>query len=90
MKRFLVQVEVKLIKNLVVSADSADDAVEIASAMSVESLALGENGTDHEVVVLGDEPAGHGSGGVYLLAEEGTPEWEQEFKIGGAYESAAV
>lgn len=81
MKKFLIQVEVRIIKNLVVSAETEGDAIDEASTISAEALALGESGKDN-VQVLGDEPAGHGSGGVHLLAEEGTESWGYEFPEG--------
>lgn len=81
MKKFLVQVEVRLVKNLVVTAENEEDAIDEASTISAETLALGESGKDN-VLVLGDEPAGHGSGGVYILAEEGTESWGYEFPEG--------
>lgn len=81
MKKFLVQVEVRLVKNLVVTAETEEDAIDTASTISAETLALGESDNDN-VLVLGDEPAGHGSGGVYLLAEEGTESWGYRFPEG--------
>ena len=81
MKKFLVQVEVRLIKNLVVTAETEEDAIDTASTISAERLALGES-DDEDVLMLGDEPAGHGSGGVYVLAEEGTDLWVHEFGEG--------
>jgi len=80
-KKFLVQVEVRLIKNLVVTAETEEDAIDEASTISAEALALGESDSEN-VLVLGDEPAGHGSGGVYLLAEEGTESWGYRFPEG--------
>jgi hypothetical protein len=76
--KFLIQVDLRLIKNLIVTAETEEGAIDAASIISAEALALGES-DDESVQVLGDEPVGHGSGGVYLLAAEGTPEWEQEF-----------
>lgn len=78
MSKFLIQVDLRLIKNLVVTAETEEEAITEASTISVETLALGEADSEN-VQVLGDEPAGHGSGGVYVIAEEGTPEWVYEF-----------
>ena len=79
MKKYLIQVEVKLIKNLLVEAETEEDAVSIASTIDADRLATGESDNEDVYIILGDEPAGHGSGGVYVLAEEGTPEWVYEF-----------
>lgn len=76
MSKFLLEVDLRMIKRIVVEAENRDEAIEIAATISVESLARGE--TDH-AVVLGDEPAGHGSGSVDLIAEEGTPRWDEHF-----------
>jgi hypothetical protein len=76
--KFLIQVDLRLIKNLIVEAETEEEAIEAAATISAEALALGESDNE-DVQVLGDEPVGHGSGGVYLLALEGTPEWEHEF-----------
>ena len=78
MSKFLIQVDYRLIKNLLVEAETEEDAVNIASTIDVDRLALGEPDGD-DVIILGDEPVGHGSGGVFVIAEEGTPEWEHEF-----------
>jgi UPF0288 family protein (methanogenesis marker protein 3) len=78
MSKYLLEVDVRMIKRVVVEAETRDEAVDIAATISVESLALGE--ADH-AVVLGDEPAGHGSGSVDLLAEEGTPRWTHYFGV---------
>lgn len=77
--KYLFEVDLRIIKRVIVEAETRDEAVEIAATISVESLALGEA---DNAVVLGDEPAGHGSGSVDLLAEEGTPNWKRHF--GGA------
>jgi UPF0288 family protein (methanogenesis marker protein 3) len=76
MSKFLLEVDVRIVKRVIVEAETRDEAVDIASTISVESLALGEA---DNAVVLGDEPAGHGSGSVDLLAEEGTPSWKRHF-----------
>jgi hypothetical protein len=75
-KKYLFEVDVRIIKRVVVEAETEVEAVDIASTISVESLALGEA---DDAVVLGDEPAGHGAGSVDLLAEEGTPLWRKYF-----------
>jgi hypothetical protein len=76
--KFLIQVDLRLIKNLLVVAETEEEAISIASTIDVDRLALGEPDSD-DVTILGDEPSGHGSGGVFVLAEEGTPEWGYEF-----------
>lgn len=78
MKKYLIQVDVRIVKNLLVEAETEEDAVSIASTIDADRLATGES-DDDAYVILGDEPAGHGSGGVYVIAEEGTPEWGYEF-----------
>lgn len=75
-RKFMFEVDLRIIKHVVVEARTEGEAVDIASTISVESLALGEA---DDAVVLGDEPAGHGAGSVNLLAEEGTPEWDYHF-----------
>lgn len=78
MRKFLIQVDLRIVKNLVVEAELVEEAVDAAATISVETLALGESGVDG-VTVLGDDPVGNGTGSVELLAEEGTPEWELNF-----------
>jgi hypothetical protein len=75
-RRFLLEVDVRIVKRVIVEASSRDEAVDIASTISVESLALGEA---DNAVVLGDEPAGNGSGSVDVLAEDGDARWDYYF-----------
>jgi len=77
-KKFLIQVDLRIVKNLVVEAELVEEAIDAAATISVETLALGESGVDG-VTVLGDDPVDNGKGSVQLLAEEGTPEWELNF-----------
>jgi UPF0288 family protein (methanogenesis marker protein 3) len=74
--KFLLEVDVRIVKRVIVEAESRDEAVDIASTISVESLALGEA---DNAVVLGDEPAGNGSGSVDVLAEDGDARWDYYF-----------
>lgn len=77
-KRYLLEVNLRLIKRVIVEAETADEAIENAATISAESLALGEA---DDALILGDEPPGHGSGSVELIAEEDTEDWS--YHVGG-------
>ncbi len=75
-KKFLVEIDLRMVKRVIVEAEDDAEAAELSATISAESLALGEA---DDAVVLGDEPAGHGSGSVYVLAEEDDEDWIRYF-----------
>lgn len=79
-KKFLIEVDVRFVRHIIVTAGTQEEAVTIASTVSAESLALGEPNSDEaSIEILGDEPAGHGSGTIQVVAEEGTKAWDKHF-----------
>ena len=75
-KKFLYEIDVRMVKRIVVTAKSEEDALETAkSAMVI----LQVNDDRDKVVLLGDSPSGDETGTADLLAEDGTPEWKYYF-----------
>lgn len=72
-KRFLAEVDFRAIKRVVIFAEDEGDAMGRLMTTDVE-LFMSDSGRDdllngYGIEVLGDEPAGHGSGGVLVIGE---------------------
>jgi hypothetical protein len=75
-KKFLYEVDVRMVQRIVVAAESQAEALEVAKSVTV---VLQVDDDKNKVVLLGDDPHGNDTGYVDLLAEEGTPEWKYHF-----------
>ena len=72
-KRFLAEVDYRAVKRVVVFAEDEGDAMGRLMTTDVE-LFMSDSGRrdlylGYGIEVLGDEPAGHGSGGVLVIGE---------------------
>jgi hypothetical protein len=72
-KRFLAEVDFRAVKRVVIFAEDEGDAMGRLMTTDVE-LFMSDSGHEdllngYGIEVLGDEPAGHGSGGVQVLGE---------------------
>jgi hypothetical protein len=72
-KRYLAEVEYTAIKRVVIFAEDEGDAMGRLMTTDVE-LFMSDSGREdllngYGIEVLGDEPAGHGSGGVQVIGE---------------------
>jgi len=72
-KRFLAEVDFRAVKRVVIWADDEGDAEGRLTTTDVE-LFMSDAGREdlrrgYGIEVLGDEPAGHGSGSVYVVGE---------------------
>ena len=75
-KKFLYEIDVRMVKRVVVTAKSKEDALEIVKTAIV---VLQVDDERDKVVLLGDSPAGDETRTADLLAEDGTPEWKYYF-----------
>lgn len=76
-KKFLYEIDVRMVKRVVVTAKSKDEALEMVKSTRVILNVDDEH--DGKIILLGDSPKGDDSGWVDLLAEDGTPEWKYYF-----------
>lgn len=76
-KKFLYEIDVRMVKRVVVTAKSKDEALEmVKSAMVILKV---DDEHDDKVVLLGDSPAGDDTGYADLLAVDGSEEWKHYF-----------
>jgi hypothetical protein len=76
-KKFLYEIDVRMVQRVVVAAESQEEALEIAKSATV---VLQVDDDKNKVVLLGDDPAGNDTGYINLLAEDGTSEWDYYFR----------
>lgn len=76
-KKFLYEIDVRMVKRVVVTAKSKDEALAMVESVTVD-LRIDDN-HDNKVVLLGDSPKGDESGWIDLLAAEGSEEWKRYF-----------
>lgn len=76
-KKFLYEIDVRMVQRVVVAAESQEEALEIAKSATV---VLQVDDDKNKVVLLGDDPAGNDTRDINLLAEDGTPEWDYYFR----------
>lgn len=72
-KRFLAEVDFRAVKRVVIWADDEGDAEGRLTTTDIELFMSDSGRSDlargYGIEVLGDEPAGHGSGSVFVIGE---------------------
>jgi len=76
-KKFLYEIDVRMVKRVVVTAKSKDEALEMVKSATV--ILHVDDEYDGKIVLLGDSPSGDETGTADLLAVDGSDEWKHYF-----------